>query len=302
MRQSHLTTTEQSEQTTPLSFVVPLETALPSEVAEMSAAQQEQADAVAKLLTSLERDTKKRQKWSEMLAQAMGIFAVSMLVIMLIAWRVTGNAEGVLKIFQLVNVINLAGVALGKFFLDKNTALELTKMEDIRCVGALVDVWSAQGSVNYTKQVREQAQVALTRLLPRLQAGDAPLLKESQRAVLRNVLTTTGNANSPKDADVDFTLAILKAFETVGDWKSAPQVKRLAEPANPKRIRAAAMECLPTLEALAEKQKPGETLLRASSAMEAASVSPEALLRPATPTQDTAPDTLLRPSGELSKP
>lgn len=197
-----------------------------------------------------------------------------------------------------MNFINFIGYGLGKFFLNKNAAIELTTVEDIRCVGALVDVWGAQGNINYTREVREQARAALTRLLPRLQDGDAPLLKEPHRAVLRGMLTTMSNTNSPKDADVDFTLAILKAFEKVGDWKSAPQVKELRGLANPKQIRAAALECLPYLQALAEKQKPGETLLRASSASEAASVSPETLLRPAAPQQETDPDTLLRPSGE----
>ena len=61
------------------------------------------------------------------------------------------------------------------------------------------------------------------------------------------------------------------------------------------------MECLPTLEALSEKQKPGETLLRASSATEAASVSPETLLRPAAPQKEVEPDTLLRSSGEAPR-
>jgi hypothetical protein len=302
--QSIATTAEQSEKTAQTFSVVSPDIVTPSEAAETNVVQQEQADAVAKLLAALERDTQKRQKWNKRLDKISGLLLISLMVVTIGPSILTRHIGKAISVFVFANYINLLGFVLCKIFLeiflDKKAALEVTKVEDVRCVNALVDVWGAQVNINYTKRVRAQARTALTRLLPRLEAGDAPLLKETQRAVLRGVLTSTGNANSVKDADVDFTLAILKAFENVGDWKSAPYVKRLTGSVTPKRIRDAASECLPYLQALAAKQKPGETLLRASSANEAANVSPETLLRPAAPQQETDPDTLLRPSEELS--
>lgn len=170
----------------------------------------------------------------------------------------------------------------------------MTQAEDIRCVGALAEIWSSQGTINYLKGTREQARSALTRLLPRMKASDAPLLKEAQRAVLRSVLAHAGSANTLKEVEIEFTLAALKALEQISDWKSASYVKTLTSPASPKRIRAAAIECLPYLQALAEKQKPGENLLRASSASEAANTGSNSLLRPADATPEAQPETLLR--------
>jgi hypothetical protein len=294
--QSITTTAELNEQTAQTFSVVSPDIVAPSEVAETNVVQQEQADAVAKLLAALERDTKKRQKWSNRISIISGSLFLILLIISFCQQYF--NNKNWFGLVQLGNLFNFCGCAIAKFFLNRKVALELTKVDDLRCVGALVDVWNSPGRIDYPVHICEQARTALTRLLPRLEAGDAPLLKETQRAVLRSILTSTANANSVKDADVDFTLAILKAFENVGDWKSAPYVKRLTGSVTPKRIRDAASECLPYLQALAEKHKPGETLLRASSANEAANVSPETLLRPAAPQQDVAPDTLLRPSGE----
>ena len=138
MLQSHLTTTEQSGQTTPLPFIVSSETAPLSETAEMNLAQQEQADSVARLLTTLERDTQKRQKWSKRIAIGAAALFVTLLIVAL-AGEYTGHKISY-GIVQLANVFNFCSYAVAKFFLNRNAALELTKVDDVRCVGALVDV------------------------------------------------------------------------------------------------------------------------------------------------------------------
>ena len=301
MLQSHLTTTEQSEQTTLLPFAVSSETAPLSEVAEMSAAQQEQADAVAKLLAALERDTQRQRKWSRIAAYAAGTLFLIGLVIGLIEWRVSGHPGNWFRLLPLLNIINSASYGIGHLLLNETAAATLTKVDDVRCVGALIDVWTPSGRVCYPGRIREQARAALTRLLPRLQAEDAPQLKEAQRTLLRGVLASAGQTYSLQDFNPKFVVAILHCFAQIGDWKSLPQVQKLVTAENPSPVRVAARECLPILEALAEKQKPGETLLRASSATEAASVSPETLLRPAAPQKEVTPDTLLRPSGETPR-
>ena len=187
------------------------------------------------------------------------------------------------------------GWIMGVLLLDKKAASELTTFNDARCVGALVEIWNPQGEVRYNRNTRRQAENALIRLLPRLKASDALLLKEHQRVILRTVLDMQGYKQWGKYYDARFLLAILAALTEIGDWKSAPTVLKLSQSARDPQLRQAAAECLPALQSIAEKQVVGITLLRASSAADAANTAPETLLRPASPTSDAQPETLLRP-------
>lgn len=196
--------------------------------------------------------------------------------------------------FYYVFVVYVIGWIFGCLFLDRKAAAELTTMNDIRCVGTLVDIQGTQDDVYHNRKTRGRAIDALTRLLPLMKASDAPLLKEPQRVMLRGILASRGYKGFGQYHDNAFMLSILKAFEQVGDWRSLPHVQKLAQQAKNPDLRAAALECLPFLQALAEKHKPSENLLRASSASEAAGVAPETLLRPASATEEARPDTLLR--------
>jgi hypothetical protein len=165
----------------------------------------------------------------------------------------------------------------------------LARFDDVRAMGALIEAldWPEE-------QVRVAARLALLRLLPRLRASDATLLRPGQRASLYRYLKMR-NAHR----DVDFLLAILKALEQVGDASALPPVQRLAEGAghtyNQRRVRRAARECLPYLEARAEQQRASQTLLRASSAV---ATTPQMLLRPATGGNNAEPQQLLRPGAQ----
>lgn len=182
------------------------------------------------------------------------------------------------------------------FLLDRKSAAKLTKLDDLRCIGLLIEIWNPQGHVGYSKNMRKQAETALIRLLPRLKASDAPLLKEHQRVILRAVLDMQGYKEWGRYHDTRILFAILTALTEVGDWKSAPGVLKLSLSQRNPQLRDAAAECLPFLQDLAEKQAVGASLLRASSAAAIANPAPEILLRPAAPATDAQPHTLLRPT------
>jgi hypothetical protein len=168
----------------------------------------------------------------------------------------------------------------------KSVALAMARFEDVRAVGALAEALEFN---DY--QILPIVNRALIRLLPRLQASDAPLLSPHQRACLNRAL---------QGREVGLILAILKAWEQVGDSKAIPDVQYLAEGRGEGRwypsVRRAAKECLPALKQSAERQQIGSQLLRAS---EGDLTSGDALLRPVqahSPTE--SPEQLLRPNSD----
>ena len=264
--------------------------AAPLEAVEVAS---EQSAAVEKLLAALEQNSRKRQKLSQTTSALYLISIVIFFLVMVAGW-INGHRFVHAGDFNLLHIFNAFGWVIGAFLLDRKAAAELTQLDDARCIGALVEIWNPQGQ-GYNRNTRQQAETALIRLLPRLNASDAPLLKESQRAILRNILAMDGYKQFGRYYDEAFLIAILKTFAQIGDWKSVTQVRKLAAKAKRDKVREAAKDCLPFLEELATKQRAAETLLRASGATEAANIAPETLLRPAAPAADTQPETLLRP-------
>lgn len=180
----------------------------------------------------------------------------------------------------------------------------LSALGDVRLVGPLVEMLRIEDH-----HVRARAGAALTQLLPHLQASDASLLTTSQRMLLCRVLASPLNDLFRSDLVVmltrqtkhmaDLQVAILKAFEQVGDSKALPVVERLAtSPAktgDQQRVRDAAVACLPALQMRAAQQQAHSTLLRASAARE---TNPALLLRPADGSVTTEAEELLRPEPE----
>ncbi len=299
MQQLYTTPEAQNEQTpsyAPAQSALPLEHALTQtevvQEVQVQQEQQEQSEAVERLLAILERDSRKRQKWNKAIGYVYAACVWTFLIVGGLTWLITRHA---MDWWPFVNLINLGNGLIwlsGFVLLNRKAAVELTTLDDVRCIGPLVDICVAMQNMTTNTSVR--ARLALTRLLPRLKASDAHLLREPQRVILRGILAGKGYISFGKYYDAEFILSILKAFEQVGDWKSLPYVQQLAQGAKWPHVRAAAKECLPYLQALAEKQKPGENLLRASSASEAAGVAPETLLRPASATEEARPETLLR--------
>lgn len=91
----------------------------------------------------------------------------------------------------------------------------ITQFDDVRAVGPLAEALDFPG-----EQIAPIVQKTLIRLLPRLKASHSSLLNSTQRACLSRAL----QAGNPA-----LTLAILKAWEQVGDEDAIPEVQRLAE-------------------------------------------------------------------------
>lgn len=172
---------------------------------------------------------------------------------------------------------------------------ELSYGDDLRIVGPLLEITEIQdGTVN------TMAFLVLTRLLPHLKAGDATLLTEGQHVALGRTLTRDTLLHNQRSAD--FLVAVLAALEQVGDGRALPMVESLAAgrivTAEPKRVQAAAQECLPYLQTRYEQQQASQTLLRASALSETPS---NTLLRPAQGVGATEAVEMLRPGTPRSE-
>ncbi len=167
---------------------------------------------------------------------------------------------------------------------QKFAALSIAQFNDVRAVGPLAEALEYKDKV-----VLPIAEKALIGLLPRMKASDAHLLSPEQRAYLNRAL---------RGKNIELTLAILKAWEQVGDTKAIEDVEKLAAGRgqggrNP-NVVAAAQECLPFLRQSAERQQIGSQLLRPSDG----NLTPsDVLLRPSMPHASTEPpNQLLRPT------
>ncbi len=170
-------------------------------------------------------------------------------------------------------------------------AAEMKRVGGVQAVGALVDLIAMPKA---PKQLPPLC-AALTELLPQIKANDAGLLTKRQRKTLNWLLTNGIDWAVGPAVFLNLRLAILKAWEQVGDAAAIPTVSRLANgrarTADQKALQAAAQECLPLLQAHFCEAEATKTLLRASAPENAA---PETLLRPVDFTPDTAPQQLLR--------
>ncbi|MCW3100380.1 MAG: hypothetical protein JWL77_5998 [Chthonomonadaceae bacterium] len=161
------------------------------------------------------------------------------------------------------------------------------QQRDIKAVGLLAEAltWPEQ-------DLQYEAASALIVLLPLLKANNASLLSASQRECLHQELTLQ-NARSQSDLIV----AILQAFQQVGDTAAIPHVERLAaaKPRTPQeqKVVLEAQECLPYLRLCAGNNSASHSLLRASAMTETAAT--DNLLRPARENPETRPEQLLRP-------
>ncbi len=178
----------------------------------------------------------------------------------------------------------------------KKATIEAAELDDIRAVGPLADALAIE-----SRHIRAVAETKLIELLPRLKASDAELLNKEQRGQLNGVLRRSvarfrwrGYSNPSRREDL--AVAILKAYEQVGDAKALPGVEWLASgqglAARVPEIQEAAKACLLYLRERVEKEQARQTLLRPSSqTLDSESL----LLRPAQGTESD-PQQLLRPA------
>lgn len=227
-------------------------------------------------LETLQRETIVRRRWT---AVAVALFNV-ILGLCHVVIRMAARSDRLITVLVvLVTALFLAYAAtlvVGYRRLRWKEAENLARISDAGYVGPLLEIVYGNGIFNFPNRVRRQAKTALARLLPRVTPSDAPLFTEHRRQLLRSALNLRLTSSS---SDVDLVAVALGALEQIGDWQSAPQVEMLAKTCRDAKVFPAARRCLPYLKQLAEAQKTGEDLLRASSAP--TSVQPETLLRPA---------------------
>ncbi|MCS6777209.1 MAG: hypothetical protein RMJ43_08125 [Chloroherpetonaceae bacterium] len=171
----------------------------------------------------------------------------------------------------------------------KEAATRMAQLQDTRAVGLLTETLETSD-----RDLRHVVQQALPGLLRRLQASDAHLLDAHQRKILNRLLR-----RARQEKNTELALAVLKAYEQVGDASALPEVERLASVPDPKDARfrqvvEAARECLPYLKVRVEQERASQTLLRASNPAHTDRAASDALLRPAQEAGATLPEELLR--------
>jgi hypothetical protein len=238
------------------------------------------------LLNKLIRQAHKQSRWRRF---AVGFYYTGIAgYVLLTTLNHSGWSRSLSSIFTfslvLLYVSALVGEIITRIRWNRSTAA-LTNIDDVRAVGALAEAMDIPD-----KGILAQAEAALTRLLPRLRAEDAHLLNESQRNGLYSRLKIENAITRP-----EFLVAVLEALEKIGDAAALPAIQNLATStvtsAGGRRVQAAARKCLPVLQQRVRTLETSTTLLRASSAGDAAG---ESLLRPAHGGNAAPPEELLR--------
>ncbi|HLK61121.1 MAG TPA: hypothetical protein VKU00_31455 [Chthonomonadaceae bacterium] len=185
---------------------------------------------------------------------------------------------------------------------------KLAAFVEVRRVGELADMLAISET-----GARKLAERALLALLPQLKTSDARLLNTRQRENLHSILIDPSNVveaalkmdlNRRRRARTQqayieksrpLALALIQAYQQVGDERDLPVVQRLAEGngvlAKDAEIRAAAQNCLPFLQANAERNRTSQMLLRAAPPP---SMTSAELLRPVAALSPNDPQQLLR--------
>jgi hypothetical protein len=175
-------------------------------------------------------------------------------------------------------------------YLWRQTTKEMAASADVRDIGAFIDAMKVDYAIT---------RPALMRLLPEMRTSDSGLLQEHHRQMLRRIVGSrvVGRSSS------QFVIAILKAYEQVGDIDDIPVVEKIAAGGGYgkyKQVRQAAEDCLPALRIVAPQHREQVTLLRASDLHNTNTVG---LVRPVEANSDEDPNEMLRATiGEVVQP
>lgn len=251
------------------------------------------SDAIAPLLAVLEQERSHRAQRMRLAGWITCAFVLAILgicvtwvIAVLLRWH-WGNAP--LHIMQplYIAVAGLTAILVKPTRMQKRAARALAQCDSLEAVGPLIEALGYKD-----KRIRPDIVKALTRLLPRVKASDDRLLDGVHKSILNQALS-----NGDTYQEADFLVAIIQALTQVGGSESIPFVQRwtgswMHSPGG-LRVQETARACLPVLQARAEKKRVSGTLLRPS---EKPKTGPDALLRPAANTPNTAPEQLLRAS------
>lgn len=229
-------------------------------------------EAVNALLEMLEKESVNRAK-----RKKIGIAVVCCYILLVILLAASGNGE------KASSFSGMTGAWVALFAatqIQKDAARVLARYDDKRGVGRLAEALEYQDKV-----VQREVEDALVRLLPRLLATDHALLTPDQRRCLDRALL--------KRRKADLALAILGAYEQIGDPDSVVVVERIADGhvkgAAPEVIARAA-EVLPAMRVRAEAVRAAQTLLRPVEVADA-----DILLRPVESGPSGPVEMLVRP-------
>ncbi len=258
------------------------------------AAEESQSEAVTALLAATQRKIRRRKR------RFWGAFALTegTIALFLVGMQMLRHTDNDKAFVILLLLLPVALVALVVMIRTMQSPLdfdleELERVGGARAIGPLLDSMLSGRSPGS----RKIAYQALTRILPKLRATDANLLNAGHQRMLNRFLNieTYPGWWGPKPTPPPLALAILKAYEQVGDAKAVPAVEKLAnlKPRNERQRAAqqAAAECLPLLHSHAMPLDQNQTLLRAAGQSKAAA---DVLLRPAAETLNVPVEELLR--------
>jgi hypothetical protein len=162
----------------------------------------------------------------------------------------------------------------------------LARWRDVRAIVPLLDALTISVGID-----RPRILNILTDILPRLEEADANLFTRSQRRKLMDALHFSDNHQ-----EAYFQVAVIKALARIGDEDALRLMRGLAVDAHlseyERMVRDAARENLPLLLDRVERLRQSHHLLRPSVTEDASAE----LLRPTTATEESAPETLLRPT------
>jgi hypothetical protein len=236
-------------------------------------------EAVGILLAALERDTTSRRRAPILIS---GVAGTTWFTIWLIS-----HAIGRVPVVNTIQIFvqTLVIMSMASYRLRTNAYSVLTNYDDIRIIdSSIVAIRSGPA------ESRKPALAALIRLLPKLTPSDSLLVSHSSRDYLNEVLLT--------NVRTEFILAVLAAWEQIGDAEAVRFVERLSRGEGPAGhnnvVRQAAATALPTIRASATHTASSDTLLRPTESAQ----SPATLLRPTESTHDGEAASLLRPTVE----
>ena len=165
---------------------------------------------------------------------------------------------------------------VGGVFPAKRLLETLVALDNPALLNTLIVGLPSESSIDTDQtHLRHSLQKTIARLQTRLGASDTALLDEQARTLLnaqlgrnRRTLSETWVDAKSAEENAAYDVAILKAWEQVGDERALPYVEKLAAQsaasAAQKRVQQAARECLPYLQARADHQRVAQTLLRAA--------------------------------------
>jgi len=246
-------------------------------------------NALADLFTAMKREARRERLYRRYL-MCIRLLVLPSALAYLYLWTYNRHIGNFVYILNWFNIANMFISSRLNSAARKKAMMRLTNLEDVRAVGPLAD------ALAFTKNDWiSQVEAALSSLLPLLRANDAPLLNTQQRTNLHRAL-------SGKRKDLCLRLAILRAFEQVGDSRDVAAVEHLTSAKSRSEnyaVYEAAVECMPYLHANIEREQANKTLLRPSDGL---SATPDTLLRAAHAGTTTPAEQLLRISSRHDGP